>query len=77
MWRFARNLIKEVSLCCQMIKTSSKYRFISRGFVDCVFKNFLMVTDMKIFAIVGENGAPLAVPCICWKTVGPNSIIDA
>ena len=26
-----------------------------------------MKIDIKIFATVGENAVPMAVPCICWK----------
>lgn len=47
------------------IKMSSIYRVITKGFIVCVFKKFLIIVDMKMFAIVGENAAPIAVPLIC------------
>ena len=31
------------------------------------------MTDIKIFAIVGENTAPIDVPCVCWNTEPANS----
>ena len=33
----------------------------------CVRRNPLIMVDIKILAIVGENAAPIAVSLICWK----------
>ena len=41
---------------------SSMYLVISRG---CVFRKSFRITDINMFAMVGENGAPIAVPLIC------------
>ena len=33
----------------------------------CVCKKVFRVVDIKMFAIVGEKAAPVAVPLICWN----------
>ena len=52
----------------QIIMMSSIYLFRMRGLIGCVAKNLFSTMDIKMFAMVGENGAPIAVPSICWKT---------
>ena len=51
----------------QMRKMSSMYRVRTRGLMFCVRRNPLIMVDIKILAIVGENAAPIAVSLICWK----------
>ena len=54
----------------QSIKMLSIYLVMKMGWRCCGrdFRNFLMTTDVKMFAIVGEKAAPMAIPWICWKT---------
>ncbi len=74
----------EVVQCCeefikfgicagQNMKMSSMYRASSNGWIRCVWRNLLRITDMKMLAMVGEKAVPIAVPIICWKINPANS----
>ena len=51
----------------QIMKMSSMYHVISSGCLCCVCRKSLRIADIKMLVTVGENGAPIAVPLICWK----------
>ena len=59
--------------CSQMIKMSSMYLFRRCGFLGWDAMNFSKMMDIKMFAMVGEKAAPIAVPLTCLKVMGPNS----
>ena len=44
---------------------SSIYLFRKKGCLVCDDRKRHNVTDITIFAIVGENAAPIDVPCVC------------
>ena len=44
-----------------------------RGFSGVVERNCLTMVDMKIFTMVGEKAAPIAVPSTCRKVEPANS----
>ena len=51
-----------VSALGQIMKLSSMYLASSSGLVGWVCRKFLSVTERKMFAMVGETAAPIAVP---------------
>ena len=53
--------------CGHIMKVSSIYLLKRIGLLACVLINLLIKADVKIFAIVGGNAAPIAVPCVCWN----------
>ena len=50
--------------CGHIMKVSSIYLLKRIGLLACVLINLLIKADVKIFAIVGGNAAPIAVPCV-------------
>ena len=48
----------------QMMKMSSIYLATVSGLMGCVCRKDLRTEDIKILPIVGEKGAPMAVPFI-------------
>ena len=45
------------------------YLYKKMGFSEIVLKKLLSKIGMNMLAIVGENEAPIAVPCCCMKVV--------
>ena len=66
-FRSCRNDASVSAVSVQMMKMSSMYRVKVSGLIFCVCRNEVMMEDIKMLAIVGENAAPIAVPLICWK----------
>ena len=67
-WKRLRSFRKDISVSVvsvQMMKMSSMYLATVWGWMGCVSRKDLMMEDIKMLAIVGENAAPIAVPFIC------------
>lgn len=74
-WKELRSWRKESRVSVesvQIINISSIYLVSSSGCICCVCRKSRRIVDIKILAIVGEKGAPIAVPLICWNVNSSN-----
>ena len=65
LFRSSRNHVSSAVDLVQIMNMSSMYILTRSGWMGCVSKNSFKMMDINILAIVGEKGAPIAVPLIC------------